>query len=133
MTRRLLIDTNAYAALFGGDGAIADALAGSEAVLLSAIVVGELLDGFVGGTREAANRSELARFREKPRTIVVPVTDTTAEWFALIKQQLRKKGSPIPINDVWIAASCMEHGAALLSLDAHFDEIDGLLRVVLPV
>jgi tRNA(fMet)-specific endonuclease VapC len=130
---RLLIDTNAYAALFGGDGGIADALAGSEAVLLSAIVVGELLDGFFGGTREAANRRELARFREKPRTIVVPVTDTTAEWFALIKQQLRKKGTPIPINDVWIAASCMEHGAALLSLDAHFDKIEGLLRVALPV
>lgn len=133
MTRRLLIDTNAYAALFGGDEAIADALAASDAVLLSAVVVGELVDGFLGGTREAANRREFARFREKPHTMVVPVTDATAEWFALIKQQLRKKGTPIPINDVWIAASCMEHGAALLSLDGHFGKIDGLLRVALPV
>ncbi len=126
--KRVVIDTNAYSALMSGDGRIADLLAGTEAVLLTPVVLGELYDGFLNGTRNEENRAVLARFRAKPRTILVPITDATAEWFAEIKRMLRKKGRPIPTNDVWIAASCMEHGAGLLSLDDHFSEIDGLLR-----
>ncbi len=126
---RVLVDTNAYSALMAGDGRVADELAKSEAIVLSPIVIGELLDGFLSGTRADENHAVLARFREKPRTVCVPITDTTAEWFAEIKRMLRKKGKPIPANDVWIAASCMEHGCRLLSFDAHFNVIDGLLRV----
>jgi len=126
---RVLVDTNAYSALMAGNGRVADELAKSEAILLSPIVIGELLDGFLSGTRVDENRAVLARFREKPRTVCVPITDATAEWFAEIKRVLRKKGKSIPTNDVWIAASCMEHGCRLLSFDAHFNEIDGLLRV----
>jgi tRNA(fMet)-specific endonuclease VapC len=126
---RVMLDTNAYTALMTGSTRIADVLAGSEAILLSAVVVGELYDGFRGGSRSRKNHETLRRFREKPRTVCVPVTDATAEWFTEIKQMLRKRGRPIPINDVWIAASCMEHGARLLSLDAHFSDIEGLLRV----
>ena len=130
MSGRVLIDTNAYSALMAGSTAVAGVLAESEAVLLSPIVVGELLDGFLGGTKERENRRQLRQFRAKPRTVLVPVTDETAEWFAVLKRQLRRKGTPIPINDVWIAATCMEHGAALLSFDGHFREIDGLRAVV---
>ena len=126
---RVLIDTNAYSALMSGDGTIADELAKHEAILLSPIVIAELYDGFLNGSRNLENRHTLGRFREKPRTVCVPITDATADWYAEIKRILRKKGRPIPINDVWIAASCMEHGARLLSLDAHFAEIDGLLKV----
>jgi tRNA(fMet)-specific endonuclease VapC len=125
---RVLIDTNAYAALMRGDQRVADELSHHEAILLSPIVIGELLDGFQNGTRSKENRDILERFRAKPRTIGVPITDATSEWFAEIKRQLRVKGKPIPANDVWIAASCMEHGARLLTFDAHFAEIDGLLR-----
>lgn len=128
MTRRVLIDTNAYSALFSGNEAVADALADAEELLLCSTVIGELLDGFVGGSREAESRLELDRFKTKPRTVLVPVSEQTAEWFAQIKQQLRRNGHPIPINDVWIAAACMERGATLLSLDSHFAEIGGLLR-----
>ena len=91
------------------------------------MVIGELLDGFAGGSKEAEKRRQLERFRRKPRTVTVPITEATAEWFTQIKQQLRRKGKPIPINDVWIAAVCMEHGAAILSADGHFAQIDGLL------
>jgi tRNA(fMet)-specific endonuclease VapC len=125
---RVLLDTNAYTELLVGNETIAGELSKSEAVLLSPVVLGELLDGFEGGSRNSENREKLLKFRAKPRTVCVPITDDTAEWFALIKRQLRKKGRPIPINDVWIAASCMEHGAKLISLDAHFKNIDGLLR-----
>lgn len=128
MITRVVIDTNAYSALLAGEEPIADALAESEEVLLCAVVIGELLDGFAGGSKEAENRRRLEQFRQKPRTVTVPITRATAEWFAQIKQQLRRKGRPIPINDVWIAAVCMEHGAAILSEDGHFAQIDGLLR-----
>ncbi len=124
---RVLIDTNVYSAMMAGDGRVADVLAGSEAVLLSSVVVGELFDGFLNGRRNAENRRIFQTFRERPRTVVVPITDLTAEWFARIKHALRRRGAPVPINDVWIAASCLEHGATLLTLDSHFDRIDGLL------
>ncbi len=126
--KRILIDTNAYAALMAGDRRIADLLAKAEAVLVSPIVIGELYDGFRNGIRLRENREIFEHFREKPRTVMVPITDTTAEWFAEIKTILKKKGKPIPTNDVWIAANCMEHGAMLISLENHFGEIDGLLR-----
>ncbi len=129
---RTLLDTNAYTALMAGDSRVAEVLASSEAVLLSATVVGELYDGFLDGSRNLENRRILGKFREKPRTVCVPVTDATAEWFAEIKRSLRRRGKPIPINDVWIAASCMEHGARLLSFDTHFDCVDGLLVHQLP-
>ena len=125
---RVMLDTNAYTALMAGDTRIADLLARSEAILLSPVILGELYDGFLNGTRNLENRRILGRFREKPRTLCPPITDTTAEWFAEIKRSLRRRGTPIPINDVWIAASCMEHGARLLTFDTHFQVVDGLLR-----
>lgn len=124
---RTLIDTNAYTALLTGDERVARVLNDSDAVFLSSIVLGELYDGFLGGSRNEENLRILARFREKPKTALVPVTATTSQWFAHLKQLLRRKGMPIPINDVWIAASCMEHGAALISYDTHFTAIEGLL------
>ena len=72
---RVLIDTNAYAALMAGDERIADELVRREAILLSPIVLGELYDGFLNGTRNRENRAILARFREKPRTLSVPITE----------------------------------------------------------
>lgn len=125
---RLFLDTNAYTALMAGDTRIADVLAACQAVLLSPVIIGELYDGFLGGNRNLENRRILSRFRSRPRTLCVPITDSTAEWFAEIKRSLRRRGTPIPINDIWIAASCMEHGARLLTLDRHFDMVDGLLR-----
>ena len=125
---RCLLDTNAYSALIAGDERIADVLRDADAVLLSPVVIGELYDVFLGGTRNVRNREILEGFRQKPRTVMVTILDETAEWFEEIKQMLKRKGKPIPINDVWIAASCMEHGARLLSLDSHFSYIEGLLR-----
>ena len=57
---------------------------------------------------------------------LLPVEDTTADYYALVYRELRKKGRPIPTNDLWIAATALQHGLALFSYDAHFTEIDGL-------
>jgi len=129
---RVLIDTNAYSEMMAGDARVARYLSDSDAVLLSPIVVGELYDGFLNGSRYHENRQILQRFRAKPRTTWVPITDDTARWFADTKRGLRKRGTSIPINDVWIAASCMEHGAGLISFDSHCERIDGL-RLCRPV
>jgi predicted nucleic acid-binding protein len=128
MTHRVLIDTNIYAELMAGNNQTADVLGSFDAVLLSPIVYGELLDGFRGGKKERENRKILDEFCAQPRTTLIPVTDVTAEWFAEIKHNLKSKGMPIPINDVWIAASSMEHGAVLFSYDSHFEKIDMLMR-----
>ncbi len=125
---KALVDTNGYAALMHGDESVARFLDSAEMVYLSTIVAGELLAGFKGGTMENQNRLYLREFIEKGgKTIVLKVGMDTAERFALIKDSLKRKGTPIPVNDIWIAAQCMETGAVLLSGDSHFDAVDGLL------
>jgi tRNA(fMet)-specific endonuclease VapC len=124
--RPILLDTNAYTAFMLGEAAVVEVVAHAERIYLNSIVLGELLGGFAAGTREAKNRAELARFLDSPRVEVVPVTAQTADSYALLYSGLRRKGQPIPTNDLWIAASALEHGAALLTRDAHFAQIDGL-------
>ena len=124
--RPIAIDTNAYTAFKRGDAAIVSVLQHAPLVIVCATVLGELLGGFAAGQRQSANRSELTKFLNVPRVKVVPTTEATADLYALVYAALRRKGRPIPTNDLWIAANSLEHGAALLTLDAHFQEIDGL-------
>jgi len=124
--RAILLDTNAYTAFMLGAAEVVDVVAHADRLYLNSIVLGELLGGFAAGTREPTNRAELARFLDSPRVEVLPITADTADSYALIYAGLRRKGHPIPTNDLWIAASAMEHGAALLTRDAHFSHIDGL-------
>ena len=124
--RAILLDTNAYTAFMLGAAEVVDVVAHADRLYLNSIVLGELLGGFAAGTREPTNRAELARFLDSPRVKVLPITADTADSYALIYAGLRRKGHPIPTNDLWIAASAMEHGAALLTRDAHFSHIDGL-------
>lgn len=124
--RPILIDTSAYTAFMLGEGAAVEVVAHAERICLNSIVLGELLGGFAAGAHEARNRAELARFIDSPRVEVVPVTALTADSYALVFSSLRRKGQPIPTNDLWIAASALEHSAALLTSDTHFGHIDGL-------
>lgn len=124
--RPILLDTNAYAAFKRGDEQIVAVLQYAPSIIVCATVLGELLGGFAAGQREGANRSELTQFINAPRVRVVPSAAATADLYALVYAALRRKGQPIPTNDLWIAASSLEYGAALLTLDAHFQNIDGL-------
>ena len=123
---RLLLDTNAYSALKRGHPAAADLVRRSEEVLFSTVVAGELLYGFRCGNRFERNRQELDEFIASPFVKVVPVTMATADRFSRVAAALRKRGTPIPINDLWVAAQAMETGAELLSFDRHYEAIDGL-------
>jgi tRNA(fMet)-specific endonuclease VapC len=124
--RPVLLDTNAYTAFMLGAAEVVDVVAHADKLYLNSIVLGELLGGFAAGTREPKNRAELARFLDSPRVEILPVTAETADSCALIYAGLRRRGQPIPTNDLWIAASALEHGAAVLTRDAHFSHIDGL-------
>lgn len=124
--RPVLVDTNAYTAFMRGQADVVDVLAHAERICINSVVLGELLGGFAAGSREAKSRTELARFLDSPRVEVLPVSANTADSYALVYADLRRKGQPIPSNDLWIAASALEHGAALLTLDGHFAHVAGL-------
>ena len=123
---KVLLDTNAYSALRRGHELVAEQVRSSEEVLLSSVVVGELLFGFRNGSRYDENTRALRSFVEDPNVRLLPITWDTADLFGRISAELRKKGRPIPTNDIWIAAHAMEAGADLVSSDPHFGHIDGL-------
>lgn len=123
---RVLLDTNAYSALMRGFPSVVGKVRDAEQVLLSTFVIGELLYGFRYGERFEQNREILQRFLENPYVALLPATYVTADRFSLLAAALRRKGKPIPTNDIWIAAHTLEAGADLLSYDDHFSHIDGL-------
>jgi tRNA(fMet)-specific endonuclease VapC len=127
--RSIALDTNTYVGFKRGDERCLEVIRNAEHLLLSATVLGELLAGFACGEREAGNREELRRFLDCRQVDIPAVGMATADAYALIYRSLRRQGRPIPTNDLWIAASCLEHGAVLFSLDAHFDQVDGLRRI----
>ena len=118
--RRLMIDTNAYSALMSGHGGVIAALNDAIEVLVPIAVLGELHDGFRGGTKTAENLKTLKSFLAKPSVKVVDATQTTAERYGEIKSTLSKSGHPVPINDIWIAAQSLERNADILTFDRHF-------------
>lgn len=120
---RILLDTSAYSAHARGNAEIKAVLQEVDEVYLTPVILGELLSGFAGGRHESRNRDELRRFRQSPRVIVIPIDDETAERYAVILHALRKAGTPIPTNDLWIAASAMQYGLKIVTLDAHFQQI----------
>ncbi len=125
--KKILLDTNAYTGLLLGNPNIFDALGRADTVFMSVFVLGELHAGFRGGNKEAANRRQLDDFLQRPTVRILPATLETAEIFGVIKHRLRQAGTPLPINDVWIAAHATESGAYLLTSDNHFKHVAGLL------
>lgn len=124
---KILLDTSAYSAMRRGNPAVADRVRNAEGVVFSIVVAGELLHGFHHGRRLTLNLRELESFLDEPRVSLLPVSWATADRFGRIAALLRRKGTPIPSNDIWIAAHAMETGAELISFDDHFDAVDGLL------
>jgi tRNA(fMet)-specific endonuclease VapC len=122
----ILIDTNAYAAFKQGNADAVATMQRTPAIALNTIVVGELLAGFASGSREDANPRELARFLDSPRVVVLPVDRGTAERYAEIYSGLKKAATPIPANDMWIAASALQHNLLLYTFDQHFHAVAGL-------
>jgi len=123
----ILLDTNAYAAFKQGQPDAVEIVQRATRLAISSTVLGELLAGFAVGSREVKNRAELQQFLDSDRVHILPVDDGTAAYYATVYRLLRSKGHPIPTNDMWIAASALQHGYALFSYDGHFQYVDGLL------
>jgi predicted nucleic acid-binding protein len=125
--RPVLIDTNAYVAFKRGDKSILEVIQYFEILAISPIVLGELLGGFECGNRVKKNREELQQFLQSSRIRVYSISSDTSNFYSQIYFSLRKKGTPIPSNDLWIAAQALENGCVLCSYDNHFKAIDGLV------
>ena len=120
---RLLLDTSAYSAFFRGDAQAKEAIQSADDIILNPVVIGELLSGFGRGRQRARNEKELAEFLAAPRVRVVAIDEETASRYAVILGGLWAAGTPIPTNDIWIAASAMQHGLEVLTADAHYARV----------
>lgn len=124
---RLMLDTTAYSAMRRGDDRLVEPLREASEVVLTPVVLGELVYGFAGGRLERENRRLLRAFLDTERVRVVAIDEETAERYAAIRDHLRRQGTPIPTNDLWIAASAAQHGLTVLSLDKHFKDVPQIL------
>lgn len=120
---RLLLDTSAYSAYLRGHEPVGADVRRAEELIFNPIVLGELLAGFRKGGRYESNLETLRQFLASPRSRWVPLDDETGDRYSIILDTLRRAGTPIPSNDVWIAASAMQHGLRLLTTDPHFRRI----------
>ncbi len=124
--KRILIDTNIYSHAFRGDEDVVETLRKADEIGFTVISIGELLAGFKGGGREKDNIEELEEFLDSPRVVVYKVDDQTSEFYASVLDALKKAGTPIPTNDIWIAATAFQHGLKLFTKDLHFQHVAGL-------
>ena len=126
--KKVLIDTKIYSLAMRGDAKVIDALRKIDLIGFSAISIGELFSGFKGGNRESRNKEEINIFLDSPRVVLHPVDEGTAEFYASILDDLREAGTPIPTNNIWIAAVAFQHGYKIFSKDHHFNLVPGLVQ-----
>lgn len=122
----MILDTNAVSALFAGDPALGCALSGEDRFHLPTVVVGEYRYG-LARSRQAGDLAFLLE-RLILDSIVLPIELATASHYAQVRDELRSRGTPIPENDVWIAALARQHALTILSRDEHFDRVQHIVR-----
>lgn len=128
---RIVVDTSAYSHLRRGEHEVLDALAEAEIVLMPTTVVGELEAGFRVGHRYLDNRRSLEDFLQEPYVRIIDVTTDVARRYGEIFAVLRRAGTPIPVNDIWIAAATFASGGHLITFDEDFARVEGLAHTLL--
>ncbi|EFI35219.1 PilT protein domain protein [Desulfonatronospira thiodismutans ASO3-1] len=124
---KLILDTNAYAGFKLGYSELVEYIVRADVIFISPIVLGELIFGFRNGSRFSDNMKDLNLFLSHPAVETTTITDITSDRYSRIALQLKNQGTPIPSNDIWIAAQTMETGAELVTMDNHFDKVSGLV------
>ena len=129
---KLVLDTNVYCDYAEGIPNVVDYMAvHGEDIFLPSIVIGELTYGFMKGSRQKFNEKKLQEVIKKLQVKIINVNQNVSRKYALIYLSLVKKDNKIPINDVWIAACCMEVGGTLLTRDRHFQNVEQIETVIL--
>jgi len=123
----VIIDTNALSAWRDGDNGLLGVIGAISLLVLPVISVGEYLYGASRSGRRAENEAWLNQIVVALR--IAPVTLETTGAYASVRSMLARKGKPIPVNDMWIAALARQHRLPVLSRDTHFDHVDGLTRI----
>lgn len=126
VVKKILLDTNAYTRYLAGEKKVLHVLGRAEIVYMSVIVLGELFAGFKGGSRNSENKVLLDEFLHKPTVKILSITLETSEVFGQIKNTLKTAGTPLPINDIWIASNAVETGSVVITYDTHFEKIMGM-------
>ena len=121
---RLVLDTSAYSRLRAGDARVIDLVAAAEMVFVPVTVLGELHGGFEFGSRVRENRAALTEFLAEPFVALIPTSPSVARHYGRVYAALRRAGTPIPVNDMWIAAATFDMGACLLGLPHHIKSGD---------
>jgi tRNA(fMet)-specific endonuclease VapC len=122
----LCLDTNTYSAFLAGKAAAIKRISQVQHIWLPAPVLGELRAGFAKGSKQAENELLLQEFLASRHVHVIPIDEAVTRCYARIFDQLRRAGTPIPTNDLWIAACVMHAGYPLYSHDAHFQHVEGI-------
>lgn len=128
---RYCLDTSAYSHFRNGHQEVTGLLDAAEWIGVPAVILGELRIGFLLGSRMGVNTARLREFIDHPAVEVLPIDDSVSQHYAEIVVQLRRAGTPLPINDAWIAACAARHGAPVLTFDQHFKQIERIGLVLL--
>jgi len=123
---KLLLDTNRLSDALAELEDVRDVLETAEAVYVPVIVLGEMRAGFKGGRRAVDNEKRLTWFLAQDGIETLGVDPPVSHRYAAIHRELRTRGQPIPTNDLWLAATALEHGLVLYTRDAHFAKVPGL-------
>jgi tRNA(fMet)-specific endonuclease VapC len=126
---RVAIDTNRYGDFWEGVAKTISLLEEADAIIVPFVVIAELRAGFVHGKRQAENERKLREFLARSGARVLFADEETTHGYAAIYRQLRRQGTPIPTNDMWIAALVIQHSLILHDRDKHFEHLPQLVRV----
>jgi tRNA(fMet)-specific endonuclease VapC len=124
---RVALDTNRLTDLFKGDTPLAAWLETCDEVWIPLIVLAEIKAGFYGGSQQQRNQILLRRLLSKATFQILLPGRETAEQYARLFVQLKRAGTPVPDNDLWIAALALEHDLTLITRDHHFQKIPQLV------
>ncbi|MEI6564975.1 MAG: type II toxin-antitoxin system VapC family toxin [bacterium] len=125
---RIAIDTNSYRDFCEGASEAVESLAHASEIHIPYVTLAELRAGFLCGTVARRNERILIQFLNRPRVHILLPDEATTHHYARVFAQLRAQGTPIPTNDMWIAALVLQHDLQLYSHDGHFSHLPQIPR-----
>ena len=123
----MILDTNALSAVADGEASVLELVGGADRVAVPVIVLGEYRFGIAQSRHRVSYEGWLRQWTAVVE--ILDIDDRSTHSYSTISLELKRKGTPIPTNDLWIAALCRQHSLPLLSRDKHFDSVPGLQRL----